>query len=162
MSKRGLGSSSYDNFMRTRQGSVLVVDDYPDCADTLVELLRFCGFDAHACHSADAALTAACALRPQVVVLEPVMAGHKFDGYQLGSLLRQGRRPDEVLLVALTGRGLPGDRVKAIRAGFDAFLLKPSTPEAILTLITGWMGPSQLPEPAGVAVQCLGSPQKDG
>jgi CheY-like chemotaxis protein len=68
--------------------------------------------------------------------------GHEFDGYQLGSLLRHGRRPDEVLLVALTGRGLPGDRVKAIRAGFDAFVLKLGTPEAILTLVTGWMRPS--------------------
>jgi CheY-like chemotaxis protein len=123
------------NVMETRRESVLVLDDYPDSADTLVEVLRIWGFKAQACYSTEAGQTLAAVLRPQVIVMEPTMRGQALDGYQLARLLRQQRGPEELLLVALSGSGQPQDRLKAVQAGFDAFVLKPATGEAILTLL---------------------------
>ena len=86
---------------------------------------------------------AAASLRPRVILMEPAMLGNDLDGYQLGSLLRQGRRAEELLLVARSGRGQPRDRARAIEVGFDAFVLKPGTAEAILTLVNDWMRSSE-------------------
>jgi CheY-like chemotaxis protein len=127
--------------METRRESVLVVDDYPDSADTLVEVLRLCGFKAQACYSTEAGQTLAAVLRPQVILMEPRMRGQALDGYQLAKLLRQQRGPEELLLVAFSGSGQPLDRIKAVQAGFDAFVLKPGPAEAILALLQDRMRP---------------------
>jgi CheY-like chemotaxis protein len=154
-------SHSKKNFMETRRESVLVVDDYPDCADTLVEMLRVCGFNAQACYSTEVALTLASVLKPQVVLVEPAMAGQTpLDGYQLAKSLRRQRNLGELLLVAFSGAGQPRDRARAEQAGFDAFVLKPGTPEEILALVRERTRPSQASvadsqgSPKGPCLQC--------
>jgi CheY-like chemotaxis protein len=57
-----------------------------------------------------------------------------FDGYQLAQRVRD-RVGSSVYLVALTGYGQPDDRRQAMEAGFDAHLVKPVKPDALLAAI---------------------------
>ncbi len=57
-----------------------------------------------------------------------------FDGYQLARRVRGSAGPS-IYLVALTGYGQPDDRRQAMEAGFDAHLVKPVNPDALLAAI---------------------------
>lgn len=121
--------------MRTGKDCVLVVDDYLDAADTLVELLQVNDIEAHACYSADQGCELASRLRPTVVIIEPSVAGKTLNGMQLAALLRRGDAAMRPLLVALAGSGRQQDIAAAVQGGFDAFLLKPSCWDDILGLV---------------------------
>ena len=55
----------------------------------------------------------------------------RFDGYELARKTRT-LVGAAVRLVALTGYGQPEDRRQALEAGFDAHLVKPVDPDALL------------------------------
>ncbi|MCE9574125.1 MAG: PAS domain S-box protein [Deltaproteobacteria bacterium] len=108
----------------TRAGAgrrVLVVDDNPDAADMLAEVLRARGHAAAVAYDAPAALALVARFRPDVALLDlglPVV-----DGYELARRLREVAGP--VRLVAVTGYGQPADRERSEAAGFDAHMVKP-------------------------------------
>jgi two-component system CheB/CheR fusion protein len=102
---------------------VLVVDDNLDSAESLSELLRLEGHDVHLAHDGLAAIAAAAAIQPDVVLLDIGLP--RLNGYEAGRRIRQqaGERP--LLMVALTGWGQQEDRARSKGAGFDAHLVKP-------------------------------------
>ena len=101
---------------------ILVVDDNADSAESLAVVLRLSGHDVRTAPDGPAALQAARAGPPDVVLLDIGLPG--MSGYDVARELRSahGARP---LLVALTGYGQPEDRVRSQRAGFDLHLVKP-------------------------------------
>ena len=102
---------------------VLVVDDNRDAADMLSALLELLGHVAQVANDGAAALEAMQEFRPQAVFLDlgmPVM-----NGYQVAQAIRNDRRFDQPLLVALTGWGGEDDRARTRAAGFDLHLTKP-------------------------------------
>lgn len=102
---------------------VLVVDDNGDAADTLSMLLEVLGHRAQVAHDGRAALDAVLEFRPQVVFLDIGMPG--MSGYDVAAAIRNDRRYDQPLLVALTGWGSEDDRERTRAAGFDLHLTKP-------------------------------------
>jgi CheY-like chemotaxis protein len=52
------------------------------------------------------------------------------DGFQVARAVRAALGAN-VRLVALTGYGQPGDRERALAAGYDAFLVKPADLSAV-------------------------------
>jgi PAS domain S-box-containing protein len=102
---------------------VLVVDDNFDAADTLSALLELIGHVAQVANDGRAALEAMQDFRPQVVFLDIGMPG--MNGYQVAEAIRNDRRFDQPLLVALTGWGGEDDRDRTRAAGFDLHLTKP-------------------------------------
>ena len=54
-----------------------------------------------------------------------------------GAAPARARRGAAIHLVALTGYGQPDDRRQAFEAGFDAHLVKPVEPEALLAACSG-------------------------
>ena len=42
------------------------------------------------------------------------------------------------LIIALSGYGQHSDRGRALRAGFDRYLIKPADPEELMTMIADW------------------------
>jgi CheY-like chemotaxis protein len=119
---------------------VLVVDDNHDAADTLGDLLHFCGADVRVCHSAEDALEAAETFQFDAGVLDIHMPG--MDGCQLAKLLRAGAEPRRVLLVALTGVSDSAARQRTAEAGFDLHLTKTVAPDvlaAALGAFAAWL-----------------------
>ena len=102
---------------------VLVVDDNRDAADTLSALLELLGHSAQVANDGRAALDAVLDFRPQVVFLDIGMPD--MNGYDVARAIRNDRRLDQPLLVALTGWGGEADRQRTRDAGFDRHLTKP-------------------------------------
>jgi CheY-like chemotaxis protein len=112
---------------------ILVVDDNEDAAESLGMLLRVFGHDVHVAHDGAAALAEAASWAPEVVLLDiglPVM-----DGFQVARSLRAGN--GALRLVALTGRCDAEDRQRGQEAGFDAYLVKPSSPDDLARAVAG-------------------------
>jgi two-component system, chemotaxis family, CheB/CheR fusion protein len=53
------------------------------------------------------------------------------DGYAVATALRREPALRDAFLVALTGYALPADQRRALEAGFDAHLTKPTTVEGV-------------------------------
>ena len=112
---------------------ILVVDDNVDAADSLAMLLRVIGHDVRTAHDGPAALEAARASRPEVVLLDiglPYMSG-----LDVARHLRNDLSASELVLVALTGYGQDEDRRRSEEAGFNGHLVKPVDFDALQTLI---------------------------
>lgn len=102
---------------------ILVVDDNRDAAETIRDALVSHGYVVAMTSDAASALGVAREFRPDIALLDigmPIM-----DGYKLAARLRQLDDLAGVRLVAVTGFGQPGDRERAMAAGFDRHLVKP-------------------------------------
>jgi signal transduction histidine kinase/ActR/RegA family two-component response regulator len=109
---------------------VLVVDDNVDSAKMIGAVLEIHGHTVRIAYDAHGALDAANDFEPDAALLDIGLPG--IDGYQLARTLRAAARTRELRLIALTGWGQDGDRVRAREAGFDAHLTKPAEPATIL------------------------------
>ena len=112
---------------------ILVADDDPDGAETLAVMLRSNGHEVRVAGDGPATLEISNDFRPQVVFLDLGMPG--MDGYQIARRLRQMDGLDKSLLVALTGYGRELDRQRAYDAGFDVFLVKPTSPKVLCEIV---------------------------
>jgi two-component system CheB/CheR fusion protein len=102
---------------------VLIVDDNADAAQTLALLVRNWGHEVAVARDGPEALARAETLEPDVALVDiglPGMLGH-----ELAGRLRAQPRYRDLLLAAVTGYGRAQDREAALRAGFDAYLVKP-------------------------------------
>jgi PAS domain S-box-containing protein len=120
---------------------VLVVDDNRDSADSLAMLLGLSGNDVATAYDGLEALEVAERLRPDVVLLDIGMP--KLNGYETCRRIRAEPWGQRMVLIALTGWGQEQDRRRTGDAGFDAHVVKPVDPNALLTLL------GQLPQPPG-------------
>jgi CheY-like chemotaxis protein len=115
---------------RARALSVLVVDDYPDAAETLAVLLRLYGHVPVIARCGCEAVHVACRRRPDVVLLDIGLPD--VDGFEVARLLRAGCG-SRMLLIAVTGRHNPEERYR--EAGFDHHFLKPFEPADLRTIL---------------------------
>ncbi|HSE03204.1 MAG TPA: ATP-binding protein [Methylomirabilota bacterium] len=111
---------------------ILVVEDNMDAREMLRHLLNLAGHEVHEAPDGPAGVEAALRLRPDIALVDVGLPG--FDGYQLAQRVR-GDAGSSIYLVALTGYGQPDDRRQAMEAGFDAHLVKPVKPDALLAAI---------------------------
>ena len=114
---------------------ILIVEDNVDARETLQHLLELSGHTVRTASDGVAGLQAALTHRPDVGLLDiglPLM-----DGYEIARRIRAAEGPGEhVMLVAITGYGLPEDRDRALEAGFDAHMVKPIDAQALQELLS--------------------------
>jgi CheY-like chemotaxis protein len=115
--------------MREAPLRVLVVDDHRDTVDSLAMLLQSWGHEVWPTYDGPAALAAARAHPPDVVLLDLAMP--RLSGNNLAAQLRQLPGMAEALLVCITGLGREEDRRRSREAGRDRHLLKPVDPEEL-------------------------------
>jgi signal transduction histidine kinase/ActR/RegA family two-component response regulator len=111
---------------------ILVVDDNQDAANTLALVLSFHKHVTEVASNGPDALAATERFEPEIVLLDIGLP--EMDGYEVARRLRQARRGDEMLLVAITGYGQPSDRQCSQEAGFDHHLVKPVDVPQLLRL----------------------------
>ena len=115
---------------------VLVIDDVRASSRTLALMLRRIGQETREANDGRAGLAEVEQFAPHVVFCDIAMPG--MDGYEVGRRLRQrateheGHRP---VLVALTGYGQEEDRRRALAAGFDYHLIKPTSLDALREIL---------------------------
>jgi signal transduction histidine kinase/CheY-like chemotaxis protein len=102
---------------------VLVVDDNVDAAESLALFLRMAGQEVLTAYDGPAALEAADAFLPDMVLLDIGLP--RMDGYEVARRLRERPNGEQLLLVALSGYGREEDRLRSREAGFDHHYIKP-------------------------------------
>ncbi len=102
---------------------ILLVEDNPDAAALLAELLRGDGYVVLTANDGLAALQVAVEHEPDVCLLDIGLPG--MDGYEVARRIRRTARGKAMRLIAVTGWGTVADRTAAMQAGFDRHLVKP-------------------------------------
>ena len=112
---------------------VLVVDDQPESARHVAELLELVGYRTLVAFDGQAAVSLCLEHHPAAVILDlhmPIMGG-------LVACTHIRRQPDgsKMRLIALTGSSSAESRVAAELAGFDHFLAKPLMAATLLRVL---------------------------
>jgi len=102
---------------------LLVVDDNADAAKVLSLLLEALGHEAIVEHDAQRAIERAREQAPEMLFLDIGLPD--MTGYELARRLRALPQTANAVFVAVTGYGQPGDRQRALQAGFDHHMVKP-------------------------------------
>ena len=110
-----------DDMTRLR---VLVVDDYPDAAETACVLLELLGYECCFATCGLDGLRVAEDFQPNVAILDIGLPD--ISGFELARRLRTRFSGRPLFLAAITGWGQAEDRVKALAAGFDLHVVKPA------------------------------------
>jgi two-component system CheB/CheR fusion protein len=105
------------------EARVLIVEDNADAAESLMLLLELLGLQVRTAPDGPAALDAARASRPDLMLIDIGLPG--MNGYELAEQIRHDDALRGVTLVALTGYGQEEDRQRALAAGFDHHMVKP-------------------------------------
>jgi CheY-like chemotaxis protein len=124
---------------------VLAIEDHDDARDILVAALTHEGMDVTAASTSREGLVAldaaiAAGKPPQVIISDIGMPGE--DGYWLMEQLAQ-RVPSKggtIPAIALTAYGNPGDRKRALAAGFRLHLTKPVSPTELAASLMQVLG----------------------
>lgn len=114
---------------------VLVVDDNQDSADTLAEVLRLMGCEADTAYDGVEGVEKAQQLRPDALVLDLGMP--RMNGFEACRRIRSQPWGRDMKIVAVSGWGQQEDRRRSAEAGFDAHLVKPVVPDALLEVLDG-------------------------
>lgn len=117
---------------------VLVVDDYPDNADSLTLLLKLMGHEVTTAYDGEQALHMAESDRPEVVIVDIEMP--KLSGHEVCRQIRERDWGRQVLFIALSGWGQARDRDSSRKAGFDHHLVKPADPAQLRDLLCSKAG----------------------
>jgi len=108
---------------------VLIVEDNDDARETFRLMLELAGHDVIEARDGVRGLELLTASPPDVAIIDIGLP--KLDGYEVARRFRAERPDNRVLLIAVTGYGMPHAREKSRVAGFDQHLIKPVTLEML-------------------------------
>ena len=109
---------------------ILVVEDDVSLARVLRDNLVFEGFSVECAGDGHAAVTAARAFAPDLVILDVMLPGR--DGFELCGLLRQGGATP---IIMLTARSQKSDKLKGLQLGADDYVTKPFDVEELMARV---------------------------
>jgi len=116
-----------------RRLRVLVIDDYPDSAASTAMLMSLLGHDCRSACTGSEGLAVAEQFHPEVILLDIGLPD--LSGYEVVKQLRARNAKRPAYIVAVTGRGQPEDRARALAAGFDQHVLKPADTTTIKAIL---------------------------
>ena len=117
---------------------ILIVDDNEDAAWSLELLFQSYGDETQRASDGLAAIKAAEAFRPDIVLLDIGLP--RLNGYEVARHIREQSWGKDMLLVALTGWGQQEDRRKSSEAGFNDHMVKPIEHNALTQLLSELSG----------------------
>ena len=113
--------------------TVLVVDDEPKIAQLARDYLEHAGFSVLLAGDGNSAVQSTSVRNPDLVVLDLGLPG--IDGLEVMRRLRATPDGAAPVAIGLSGYGQAEDRARAEAAGFDHYLVKPVSPDALLALV---------------------------
>ena len=117
--------------MRLSGIRALVIEDHEDTRDLFCAILSYAGATAECYTSRDAAIDAATSVRPDVIIAELQL---DTGDASVISMIRK-RLGRFVPAVCVTSRASATDRDRALRAGFQEYIVKPVYPDALVETI---------------------------
>ena len=113
---------------------VLVVDDNVDSAETVGFVLRRLGHQTRTEYDGAAAVAAADAFRPDLILLDIGLPG--MSGHEVAREIRQTPWGGTTTIIAVSGWGEESDRKQSREAGFDHHVTKPLDYEGVQRILT--------------------------
>ncbi len=134
LAARAEGAGSHASPRRGPCGkSVLIIEDNPDAAASIGELLELEGHLVHLAGSGLSGIEKARELVPDAVLCDIGLPD--MDGFAVARALRRMEALRSTRLIALTGYASEGDLEQARAAGFDEHMTKPPRIPALLAAI---------------------------
>jgi signal transduction histidine kinase/ActR/RegA family two-component response regulator len=121
---------------------VLIIEDNHASAELLRMMLSLYGHTVEVAHSGQEGMDTAERFGPDVLLCDIGLPG--MSGYEVAEAMRSRAERPARRLVAITGYGDPENRRRALRAGFDAHLVKPVSAEDLLRALHP---PADIPKP---------------
>lgn len=110
------------------------MDDEAKLLRAVAVTLREEGYDVVTARSGHEALVRVNESTPDLIVSDIRMPG--IDGYALARAFRENPRTALIPIVFLTAKDERKDRIKGIRSGVDAYLVKPFDPEELIAVVS--------------------------
>ena len=120
--------------------TVLVVDDEHDSLDVARRILNYYGAEVVIAINGQEGLELARAHTPRFIISDlsmPVM-----DGWEFIENMKKDHHLAAIPVIALTAHAMPGDRSRALSAGFHNYLSKPLTPATFMRDLLTLLGDS--------------------
>ena len=121
--------------------SILLAEDFDDCATTTAALLRHFGHTVRVTRDGTETIDACRVELPDVVLLDIGLP--KMNGYDVAIRLREEFGAATPRLIALTGYGQPADQRRSAELGIETHLIKPVDMSELNSLLVNGNGPSQ-------------------
>lgn len=112
---------------------LMVVDDNPDIAESMVMLLDMWGYEVRSALDGPSAISLARTYQPQIVFLDIGLPGT--NGYEVARQLQDLPETKDAVLIALTGYGQNEDVMRSKEAGFGYHIVKPADPDELHELL---------------------------
>jgi two-component system, cell cycle response regulator DivK len=126
--------------------TILIVDDYPDALDVWELYLCSEGFRVLTAASGHEALSCAATALPDMVVLDLQLPD--VSGFEVARELRSRAATRHIPLIAATGYSHALQLDEARQSGFDAVIVKPCDPDALVAEIRRLLAGPAAPPPA--------------
>jgi CheY-like chemotaxis protein len=103
--------------------SVVIVEDEPDTADMLAEMMRLIGFQVYLSSGGLRAVDLIAEKKPTAVLLDQMMP--EISGLEVLGTLRMDPRLRYIPVIMISAKSLPADMRHALEAGAAFYLTKP-------------------------------------
>jgi len=113
---------------------VLLAEDEPNIVESLTFLLERAGFDVASEMDGQAALEAALADPPDVMILDVMLPS--VDGFEVLRRLRADTQAHDLPILMLTAKGQREDRETALGSGASMFMTKPFSNSEVIAAVT--------------------------
>jgi PAS domain S-box-containing protein len=130
---------------------IVVADDNRDSADLFATFLRLVGNEVYTVYDGVSAVEEAERVRPDVVVLDIGMP--RLNGEDACRRIRATPWGRHVVLIAVTGWDQEENRRRIIEAGFDAHLIKPVDPSAVMEFVASRSRVARYPDKSKASLE---------
>ena len=113
--------------------TVLVVDDDPDIRELIAFKLRALGFTIEAAGDGEAALAAALAAPPDLILLDVMMP--KMSGHDVTKQLRANVSTEVTPIILLTAKAQESDVAYGFSLGATDYIIKPFSPRDLINRV---------------------------
>jgi CheY-like chemotaxis protein len=103
--------------------TVIIVEDEPETAEMIAEMVRLSGYEAIKSYGGTPAISMIIRQKPDVVLLDLMMPD--LSGMDVLSLMRRDPRTKNIPVIVLSAKSRPEDIQEGISAGAVAYLTKP-------------------------------------
>jgi DNA-binding NarL/FixJ family response regulator len=112
---------------------LLLVDDEPSFLLLAGDLLEGQGYAVDRAHNGQEALVVLDKSLPDLIICDIMMPG--LDGYRFVQEVRANPQLSWLPVVFLSAKGEVNDRIKGLKGGADAYLVKPFEPEELVAMV---------------------------
>ena len=109
---------------------ILVAEDEPDIRELISFTLKYNGYEVLLAKNGEQALEILRDTLPDLILLDVRMP--RVSGYEVCQAIRQDERTRDIPVAFLSAKGQESEITMGMRAGADAYILKPFSPDDLL------------------------------